>query len=222
MADLIRGLDAGRIRENVAAVRSEIAAACRTSGRDPSTVELVAATKYVAVEDLGVLAEAGLTLLGENRMQDLVAKHAAWPGRFTFDFIGHLQSRKVADVAPLVRCIHSVCSDSVLARLEQIGDRAPGLRVLVEVNIAGEPDKSGIALAELERFLERCPVPVDGLMTMPPATSDAHESRPWFGALAALARAHDLAHLSMGTTQDFAIAVEEGATIVRVGSRLFR
>lgn len=222
MADLIRGLDADRIRANVAEVRAEIDAACARAGRDPAGVELLTATKYVAVEDLGVLADAGLTTLGENRMQDLVAKHAAWPGRFTFDFIGHLQSRKVKDIAPLVRRIHSVASDSALTQLGRVAQSAPHLRILVEVNIAGEAGKSGIAPADLGAFLDRSPIPVEGLMTMPPLAGDPQASRPWFAALAALAAEHGLAELSMGTTQDFAVAVEEGATIVRVGARLLR
>lgn len=222
MADLIRGLDAARVRANVAAVRAEIGAACARAGRDPAGVELLAATKYVAVDELGVLADAGVTTLGENRMQDLVAKCEAWPGRFTFDFIGHLQSRKVKDIAPLVRRIHSVASESALAQLGRAAAVSPGLEVLIEVNIAGEDGKSGIAPPELGAFLERCPVRVCGLMTMPPLAADAESSRPWFTALSDLAREHGLAELSMGTTQDFAVAVEEGATIVRVGSRLFR
>ena len=222
MAELIRGLTAAAVRANADEVRAEIAAACTRAGRDPAGVELLAATKYVAVEELGVLADAGLTLLGENRMQDLVAKQAAWPGRFTFDFIGHLQSRKVRDIAPLVRRIHSVASESVLRRLEQVAEVAPQLEILVEVNIAGEEGKSGIAPADLGAFLERCPIPASGLMTMPPLAVDPEASRPWFAALAALAAEHGLAQLSMGTTQDFAVAVEEGATVVRVGSRLFR
>lgn len=222
MAELIRGLDAGRVAANVAAVREEIAAACARAGRDPGGVELLAATKYVAVEELGVLADGGLTVLGENRMQDLVAKQEAWPGRFTFDFIGHLQSRKVRDVAPLVRRIHSVASDSVLAQLAKIAPQVPRLQILVEVNIAGEEGKGGIAPADLGAFLARCPIPATGLMTMPPLAADPQASRPWFAALRELAAEHGLPELSMGTTQDFAVAVEEGATIVRVGSRLFR
>ncbi len=222
MAELIRGLDAGRVAASVAQVRSEIAGACARAGRDPAAVELLAATKYVAVDELGVLADAGLTTLGENRMQDLVAKQDAWPGRFTFDFIGHLQSRKVRDVAPLVRRIHSVSTESVLTQLERVAPDLPDLEILVEVNVAGEEGKSGIAPADLGAFLTRSPVPVIGLMTMPPLASDPDASRPWFAALARLAAEHGLPELSMGTTQDFAVAVEEGATIVRVGSRLFR
>lgn len=222
MAELIHGLDAGRVGANLAAVRAEIEAACAAAGRDPASVELLAATKYVPVEEMGVLADAGITEVGENRLQDLAAKSVAWPGRFTFDFIGHLQSRKVRDLAPLVRRIHSVGSESALTQLARVGDSAPGLRILVEVNIAGEAGKSGIAPADLPAFLARSPIAAEGLMTMPPLAEDPEASRPWFAALAALAREHGLRELSMGTTQDFAVAVQEGATIVRVGSRLFR
>lgn len=217
MAELIHGLDAALVRERVAEARERIAAAAGRAGRDPAGVELLAAVKYVPLEELGVLADAGLTLLGENRAQDLVAKATAYPGVFTWDFIGHLQSRKVKDVAPHVRYIHSVASDSALAQLA----RHPAT-VLIEVNVAGEASKSGIAPHELPAFLERAPVPVVGLMTMPPAAQSAEESRRHFAALRELAAAHGLRELSMGTSQDYEVAVEEGATIVRLGSSLYR
>jgi pyridoxal phosphate enzyme (YggS family) len=220
MPELIHGLDAGRVRANLEAVHAEIAAACARSGRDPAGVEVLAAVKYVPVEELGVLADAGLRLLGENRAQDLAAKAQAHEGRFTFDFIGHLQSRKVKAILPYVRLIHSVASDSVLEQLARHG--TPQTEVLVEVNLAGEENKSGIAPEALDAFLERCPVRVSGLMTMPPLAADPQESRPWFARLRELAGERGLERLSMGTTQDFAVAVEEGATIVRIGSRLFR
>ena len=222
MADLIRGLDAERVRAAAQAVRDEIAAACAEVGRDPAEVELLAAVKYVAVEELPVLAAAGLTVLGENRAQELERKAAAWEGAglgpVTWDFIGHLQSRKVKTVAPLVRRIHSLGSDSAL---RELGKLDGPVEVLVEVNIAGEEGKSGIAPRDLPAFLERCPVPVTGLMTMPPLAAEAEQNRPWFAALAALAADHGLRELSMGTTQDFAVAVQEGATVVRVGTRLY-
>jgi pyridoxal phosphate enzyme (YggS family) len=220
VAELIRGLDAARVRANVEEVRGEIAGACARTGRDPGGVELLAAVKYVALEELTVLVEAGLTLAGENRAQDLEAKAAAIPG-LTWDFIGHLQSRKVKQVLPHVRLIHSVASDSVLRELGKHGDRPA---VLVEVNVSGEEGKSGVAPAELPDFLERARAvaTVEGLMTMPPLAREPEDSRRWFAALAELAAAHDLRRLSMGTTQDFAVAVEEGATIVRVGTRLYR
>ncbi|HEX4345889.1 MAG TPA: YggS family pyridoxal phosphate-dependent enzyme [Solirubrobacteraceae bacterium] len=220
MAELITGLSAERVRDNLAEVRERIAAAAARAGRDPAGVEIVVAGKYVAVEDLGVLAQAGVVVVGENRAQDLEAKVAAHGDVFAWDFIGHLQSRKVKLVAPLVRMIHSVGSDSVL---EQLGRHAPAdLRVLVEVNVAGETGKSGVAPEQLGAFLGRCPVAVAGLMTMPPRAHDPQASRRWFAALRELAAQRGLAELSMGTTQDYEIAVEEGATLVRIGTTLFR
>jgi pyridoxal phosphate enzyme (YggS family) len=220
VAELVTGITAEVVRANLAEVRDEIAAAAAKAGRDASDVELLAAVKYVALEDLGALQEAGLATVGENRAQELERKAAAYPDAFTWDFIGQLQSRKVKTIAPLVRRIHSLASDS--AR-EQIAKHAPPeLEVLVEVNIAAEEGKAGIAPDDLGAFLDACtPRPV-GLMTMPPLAEKAEDSRRWFAALRALAERHDLTHLSMGTTQDFAVAVEEGATIVRVGSRLYR
>jgi PLP dependent protein len=220
MADLISGLDAGRVRERVAEVRERIEAAAQRAHRDPTEVELLAAVKYVALDELGTLAAAGLTLVGENRAQELVAKASAYEGVFTWDFIGHLQSRKVKDVVPHVRCIHSVASESVLTQLERHG--RPQTAVLVEVNVAGEASKSGIEPADLKAFIARCPVPVAGLMTMPPAVASPEQSRSHFAALRELAAANGLRHLSMGTSQDYEVAVEEGATIVRLGSILYR
>jgi PLP dependent protein len=208
VARLITGLDAARVRENAERIRSEIGDA-----------ELLAAVKYVPLEELGVLAEAGVTLLGENRAQDLAAKAEAYPGAFRWHFIGQLQSRKVKDLLPHVELIHSVASDSALRRLEQHG--TPETEVLVEVDVAGEEGKAGIAPAELGAFIERCPVKVVGLMTMPPFAEDPEQSRPYFAALRELAREHGLHHLSMGTSQDYQVAAEEGATIVRVGSTLY-
>ena len=158
MAELIRGLDAGVVRANLERVREEIAGA----GRDPAEVEVLAAVKYVALEELGVLAEAGIAVAGENRAQDLETKAQAHP-ELTWDFIGHLQSRKVKQVLPYVRYVHSVASDSVLSQLERHG--TPETEVLVEVNVAGEEDKSGIAPAALDEFIGRCPVRVSGLMS---------------------------------------------------------
>jgi uncharacterized pyridoxal phosphate-containing UPF0001 family protein len=211
MADLIRGLDAARVRGNLERVREEVG----------ESVEILAAVKYVALEELGVLSEAGLTLLGENRAQELERKAGAWAGRadFTWDFIGHLQSRKVKQVLPHVRWIHSVSTDSVLEQLGRHG--TPDTEVLVEVNVAGEPGKAGVAPAELDAFIHRCPVRVVGLMTMPPRAVRPEDSRRWFAALAQLAGERGLAQLSMGTTQDYAVATQEGATIVRIGTQLF-
>jgi len=217
VAELITGLDAGLVRERVAEARERIAQAAERAGRQPEAIELLAAVKYVPLDELGTLADAGLTLLGENRAQELVAKAGAYPGAFTWDFIGHLQSRKVKDVAPRVRYIHSVASDSALAQLA-----SHPAEVLVEVNVAGEASKSGIAPVDLPAFLARCPVPAVGLMTMPPAVARPEDNRPHFAALRELAAAHGLRQLSMGTSQDYEVAVEEGATIVRLGSTLYR
>jgi hypothetical protein len=215
VVELIRGLEAERVRENLQRVRAEIA----STGRDPATVEILAAVKYVPAEELPALAEAGVELVGENRAQDLVAKAAAHPGAFTWDFIGRLQSRKVRTILPHVRYIHSVESDSVLAQLERHGTSQT--QVLVEVNVAREPGKAGVMPDELPGFLERCPVRVAGLMTMPPLASDPEDSRRHFAALRELAAAHDLGQLSMGTSQDYLVAVQEGATIVRIGTNLY-
>jgi uncharacterized pyridoxal phosphate-containing UPF0001 family protein len=183
-------------------------------------VQILAAVKYVPVEELGVLAEAGLELLGENRAQDLVAKATAYPGVFTWDFIGHLQSRKVKQLLPYVRLIHSVDSDSVLAQLARHAE--PETEILVEVNVADEEGKSGIPASGLTAFLDRCPVTVIGLMGMPPLAADPEASRPYFAALRELAERHGLRELSMGTSQDYVVAVQEGATIVRLGTSLYR
>jgi PLP dependent protein len=218
VAGLITGLEVETVRAGRERVEAEIADAARRAGRDPAEVELLAAVKYVALDELDVLAEAGLTLLGENRAQELAAKAEAHP-EFRWHFIGQLQSRKVKQILPLVELIHSVASDSALAQLERHG--TPETEILVEVNIAGEEGKAGIAPADLAAFLDRAPVRVVGLMGMPPFTDDPELSRPHFAALRELASEHGLRHLSMGTSQDYAVAVEEGATIVRVGSVLF-
>jgi PLP dependent protein len=215
MVELIRNLRAERVRANLERIRGEIEAA----GRDPGEVQILAAVKYVPVEELGALAEAGIEVVGENRAQDLIAKAEAYPGRFTWDFIGHLQSRKVRQILPYVRYVHSVDSDSVLEQLRR--HAPPRTEVLVEVNVAGEAGKSGIAAGEIESFLRRCPVSVVGLMTMPPLAASPEDSRPYFAALRDLAARHGLEHLSMGTSQDYLIAVQEGATIVRLGTSLY-
>ena len=223
MAELIRGLSAERVRANLERVRAEIATAAARGGRDPDEVEVCAATKYLPVEELEPLAQGGITLVGENRAQDLEAKRAVYGDRFAWDFIGQLQSRKVRQVVPHVRVLHSLASESALTQLERhAGAARPGLECLVEVNVAGEGSKSGIDPAELDGYVERCPVPVTGLMTMPPLAADPESSRAHFAALRRLAEAHGLPRLSMGTSQDYAVAVEEGATIVRIGTMLYR
>ena len=213
MAELFTGLSAARVRENLDRVRERIAGA----GRDPGEVELCAAIKYVPAAELPALAEAGIRLVGENRAQDLLAKRELHADLFEWDFIGVLQSRKVRDVAPHVRLIHSLASDSALRQLA----KHPAREVLVQVDLAGEETKSGIAPEALGDFIDRCPAPVTGLMTMPPFVERAEDNRRWFARLAELAAEHGLERLSMGTTQDYEVAVQEGATIVRLGTVLY-
>lgn len=190
------------MRERYARIRSEV-------GDD---VTIVVATKYVTADELGVLADAGVEVVGENRAQDLEAKHARWGDAFRWHFIGHLQSRKAKVVNELCELCHSLSSESAAAKLT--------IPALVEVNLSGEPTKSGVAPEELPRFLELY-ANVRGLMTMPPWTADPEASRPWFRRLRELADEHGLRELSMGTSQDYRVAVEEGATLVRVGSTIF-
>ena len=215
MADRVTftDLEVPKVRGNLERVRERIAGA----GRDPADVRICAATKYVPADELPVLAEAGIEIVGENRAQDLLAKQADHRDLFEWHFIGTLQSRKVKDIAPNVALIHSLASDSALSQLES----HPAPAVLVQVNVAGEESKAGIAPDDLGDFIARCPVPVAGLMTMPPLADDADASRPYFAKLAQLASEHGLKELSMGTTQDFEAAVAEGATIVRLGTVLY-
>jgi uncharacterized pyridoxal phosphate-containing UPF0001 family protein len=180
-------------------------------------VEILAAIKYLYPEELPALAEGGIELVGENRAQDLLAKQEAHGDLFTWDFIGAIQSRKLKDIAPNVRLIHSIASDSALRRLEG----SPAKEVLIQVNVAGEESKEGVAPDELGDYIERCPVPVTGLMTMPPFTEDPEQSRPFFAKLAELAAEHGLQRLSMGTSQDYEVAAQEGATILRLGTVLY-
>jgi PLP dependent protein len=205
----VTDLDAERIRSKLEGIREHAGPG----------VEILAATKYVRTEDMGALADAGLELVGENRLQDLEEKQERWRESFTWDFIGNLQSRKVKRLLPLVRLVHSVASDSALAQLGRHG--TPETEVLVEVNLSSEEGKGGIEPAELKEFIERCPVRVSGLMTMPPFTDDPEASRPYFARLAELAGERGLKRLSMGTSQDWRVAVEEGATIIRLGSVLW-
>ncbi|MDQ5834656.1 MAG: YggS family pyridoxal phosphate enzyme [Actinomycetota bacterium] len=198
---------AERIRENLERVREQIGA----------EVEVLAAVKYVESDDLPLLAEAGIELVGENRAQELLAKQEAHGELFSWDFIGALQSRKLKDIAPHVRLIHSISSESALRRLEQ----NPAREVLIQVNVAGEESKEGIDPSELAEYIERCPSPVSGLMTMPPFAERPEDSRRHFARLAELAGEHGLPRLSMGTSQDYQVAAEEGATIVRLGSVLY-
>ncbi len=191
-----------RIRENYERVKQEV-------GPD---VAVVAATKYVSLDEMQALADAGVEIVGENRAQDLEAKHARYGDAFRWHFIGHLQSRKAKTVSALCELCHSLASDSAARKLT--------IPALIEVNLAGEPTKSGIHPDELESFLGLHPN-VRGLMTMPPETSEPDASRPYFRRLRELAERHGLRELSMGTSQDYRVAVEEGATYVRVGSVLY-
>jgi uncharacterized pyridoxal phosphate-containing UPF0001 family protein len=195
-------LSAETVRENYERIRAEVGA----------SVTVVAATKYVSVEELAVLAEAGVEAVGENRAQDLEAKHAAHGDRFHWHFIGHLQSRKAKVVNDLCELVHSLDSESAAKRLE--------VPALAQVNLAGEETKTGVAPEQLERLLSLYP-DVRGLSTMPPLSGDPEASRPYFRRLRELAEAHGLAELSMGTSQDYRVAADEGATFIRVGSVLY-
>jgi len=175
-------------------------------------VTIVAATKYVSLTDMALLAEAGIEVVAENRPQDLERKHAVYGDRFRWHFIGHLQSRKAKVVNELCELCHSLASESAARRLS--------IPALVEVNLSEEPSKSGIGAEELSAFLELYD-DVRGLMTMPPETHDPETSRPFFRRLRELAAEHGLAELSMGTSQDYRVAVDEGATLIRVGSLLY-
>jgi hypothetical protein len=191
------------VRERLARVRDEV-------GPD---VTIVAATKYLSVEDMAVLAEAGIEVVGENRAQDLEAKHAAHGDAFRWHFIGHLQSRKAPTVSRLCELVHSLDSESAARRLE--------IPALLQVNLAGEESKSGVSPDEIPAFLELYPA-IRGLSTMPPATDDPAGSRPYFERLRELAQKHGLRELSMGTSQDYAVAAQEGATMIRIGSVLYQ
>ncbi len=206
---LIHGLESAKIAANLQRVREEAG----------TEVEILLASKYVPIDEMGALAEAGVTLVGENRQQDLAAKQERWGETFTWDFIGNLQSRKVKQLVGTCRLIHSVATESAL---EALGRHAhPETEILVEVNVAGEEGKAGIDPAQLEGFIEHSPVRVCGLMTMPPFSTDPEASRPYFARLAALAATLELQRLSMGTSQDWKVAVQEGATIIRLGTALF-
>src|SRR5215218_1921882 len=200
-------MDPERVRRNLERVREQIG----------TQIEVLAAIKYVEADDLPALAEAGIELVGENRAQELLAKQEAHRDLFTWDFIGQLQSRKVKDVAPNVRLIHSLASESAMRKLEE----HPAAEVLIQVNVAGEEGKAGLAPEDLGDFIAQVPVTVPGLMTMPPFVERAEDNRRHFARLAELAAEHGLSRLSMGTTQDYEVAAEEGATIVRLGSVLY-
>ena len=189
-----------QIRERLARVQADVG----------PHVTVVAATKYVALSEMAALIDAGVTVVGENRVQDLEAKHAEYGDAFRWHFIGRLQSNKVKGVNRICELVHSLDTDSAARRLE--------VPALVQVNLAGEESKAGVDPSEISAYLG---YDVRGLSTMPPAASTPEESRAWFGRLRRLAAEHGLGELSMGTTQDYAVAAEEGATYVRVGSILF-
>jgi uncharacterized pyridoxal phosphate-containing UPF0001 family protein len=209
MVEPFRDIDPARVRASLEEVREAAPG-----------VEILVASKYVPLEEMESLAAAGVELVGENRLDDLQAKRERWGDAFTWDFIGNLQSRKVRDVVPLVRLIHSVWTESVVAQLAK--HAPPETEVLVQVNVAGEDGKGGVEPAALAEFIAAVPVRVAGLSTMPPFTTDPEASRPHFARLAELAAEHGLKRLSMGTSQDWRVAVEEGATTIRIGSTLFR
>ncbi len=222
---------AASVRERFCGVEERVADAATRAGRDPQSVAILVATKYVDAEDMGVLHEAGVRLVGENRAQDLVAKHDLCGDAFEYHFIGHLQSRKTRLVLPIVTLVHSVSSMSVVQEIEARVTKATS--VLLEVNIAEEPSKSGLAPGSVDAFLEEASackhVRFTGLMCMPPLTERADEARRHFARTrelaerlsAAWAGTYTFNQLSMGTSADYEIAVAEGATIVRVGSVLF-
>jgi hypothetical protein len=191
------------IRERYEHIREEVGPA----------VTVVAATKYVSLDDMAALAEAGVQVVGENRAQDLSAKQNVYGDVFRWHFIGHLQSRKAPLVSELCELCHSLSSESAARKLT--------IPALVEVNLSGEPTKSGVSPEELPTLLEAYD-DVRGLMTMPPATGDPEASRPYFRRLRGLAETHGLPELSMGTSQDYRVAAEEGATYVRVGAVLWQ
>ncbi|MDQ3729097.1 MAG: YggS family pyridoxal phosphate enzyme [Actinomycetota bacterium] len=210
MPELIGGIDPVGVRERLAAVRTEAG----------EGVRILVATKYVPDSELAILAEAGVDLVGENRLDDLERKYELCGELFEWHFIGALQSRKVKDVLPLVSLIHSVASESAL---DQVNSRAAeGTRILIQVNVAGEDSKEGVEPADLGGFIARSEVEVVGLATMPPFAENPEASRRHFALLAELAAGHGLAELSMGTSQDWRVAVDEGATIIRLGSALLR
>jgi pyridoxal phosphate enzyme (YggS family) len=227
MAQLISNLSVERVRANLERIGRELRAAAarapeKSGGAERPEVEVLAAVKYLSAAELPKLAEAGVRVVGENRAQELQQKVTAHGELFEWDFIGQLQSRRVRLIVPHVRLIHSVASDSALRELERHSGLArPGMRILIEVNLAGEQEKAGVPPEELDAFIARSPVPVAGLMTMPPLVEDPEENRPWFAALRQLAEQRGLEQLSMGTSQDYLVAAEEGATIVRIGTKLY-
>lgn len=207
------------IAKNLLRIEGEISEACARSSRSADAVTICAATKYVDAAAMPSLSAAGVKVAAENRLQDMLAKRELLGDDFEWHFIGAIQSRKIAQIAANVSTIHSLASESARNKLAALEIPLP--RVLVQVNVAGEESKQGVAPEALDDFLAGCPFEVCGLTTMPPQTGDSDGARPWFRALAELARERGLPELSMGTSQDYVVAVEEGATMIRVGSVLF-
>jgi uncharacterized pyridoxal phosphate-containing UPF0001 family protein len=209
MVEPFTDIDPDRVRGRLDEIRAQV----------PAGTEVLVACKYVPCAEMGALAEAGVELVGENRLGDLEDKHLRWGDAFAWDFIGNVQSRKVRDILPLVRLIHSVHSDTVMKQLAKHGDERT--EVLIQVNVAGEEGKGGVGVEALGDAIAACPVRVAGLSTMPPFTADPESSRPYFARLAELAGEHGLERLSMGPSQDWKVAVAEGATTIRIGGALF-
>lgn len=217
MASLSADLET--VERNLERVRSEVASACQRAGRSPDEVSICVATKYVEPEAMEVLREAGIRIAAENRLQDMIAKQEHFGEDFDWHFIGAIQSRKVREIAGRVSTIHSLGTESARDKLADLDTPAP--KLLVQVNVSGEESKQGVAPEDLAAFIAATPQTVSGLMTMPPLTDDPEGARPYFAKLKSLAIENGLSDLSMGTSQDFGVAVEEGATLVRVGSVLF-
>lgn len=211
--------DLETVRRNLTAVEERVAAACERAGRSPREVQICVATKYVDDDGLAVLREAGVRVAAENRLQDMARKQETFGDDFEWHFIGAIQSKKVREIASRVSAIHSLATESARDKLADLDGPAP--RVLVQVNVSGEESKQGVAPEDLSAFLEGCPVSVTGLMTMPPLAGTPEEARPYFSRLRELAAENALPELSIGTSQDYEVAVEEGATLIRVGSVLF-
>lgn len=210
--------DADTIRANLTLIERDIAESCARAGRNPDAVRICVATKYVDDSGMQSLLDAGVKVAAENRLQDMIAKQERFREDFDWHFIGGIQSRKIKEIAERVSTIHSLSSESARDKLAGI-ENPP--RVLVQVNVSGEESKQGIAPEDLAEFIAATPVPVCGLMTMPPLAASPEDAKPYFARLKQLADQHGLAELSMGTSQDFTVAVEEGATMIRLGSVLF-
>lgn len=218
MAEL--SANAATVRANLQRIQTEIAETCHRVGRNPEDVKICAATKYVDADGMQALADAGVRVAAENRLQDLASKQDRFEDLFEWHFIGAIQSRKAREIASRVEVIHSLATDSARAKL--LSHDLPLPKLLVQVNVSGESSKQGVAPGDLERFIAESPADVCGLMTMPPASENADDVRRFFAQLRMLAERFELDQLSIGTSQDYLVAIEEGATLVRLGATLFR